>query len=141
MAQTLLILSCFRAVVGGLSAVHRHSILAAIFMTVIVLEPDTVVGSREYPGPAAVIADMEGNADLIVAALPHVHHQSLPGERTVVRRRLVHRHAACVSLAAMLCNKRHEIVRRQTCLGTAVSTVLPAVAAGREDQDDCRAED
>jgi hypothetical protein len=53
-----------RAFVGGGAAIHVQGLGAAIGIAVVVLEGDGVVGAGQDPGAGAVVAHVQGNADL-----------------------------------------------------------------------------
>ena len=57
------------------AAILGARVLAAVRVAVVVLEPEARGGAADHPGPRAVVADMEGDADLVGRAVADVHDQ------------------------------------------------------------------
>ncbi len=65
---------------GGVAAVLGDFVGGAVFVAVVVFEPEAGGGARDDPGARAVVADVEGNFDFVFAAGAHVHHEGFAGE-------------------------------------------------------------
>jgi hypothetical protein len=63
------------AVPGSVTAVLGQLLFGPVFVAVVVLESETLIGAGEDPGPGVVVSHVEGDPDLVVEALPDVHHQ------------------------------------------------------------------
>ena len=63
------------------------TILAAVALAMVVLEPQAGGGARQHPRARVVVADDEGDADPVVVALAHMHDQRLAGEGIAARGR------------------------------------------------------
>jgi len=98
---------------GGLAAVEGDRVGRAVLVAVVVREPQPAGGAGQHPGAAAVAADMEGDLQLALGALAHVHDQDLAGEGILLLDGLVGDHAAGEGLAAVLGDGRQERVGRQ----------------------------
>src|SRR5690606_31644478 len=77
---------------GGIAAIHRDGVVAAVLMAVVVLEPQALAGAGQHPGARVIVADVERYAQFACGRLAaaHVHHQALAFECVRLgRRRLV----------------------------------------------------
>ncbi len=73
---------------SGVAAVLGDLVLRTIVVPVIVLGAQPGLGAGKHAGAGAVLANMEGDADLVLPALPHVHHQLTARKGGIAGRRL-----------------------------------------------------
>ena len=117
----------------AVATVQGDRVGAAVFVAMVVLQPQPVRRAGQHPGPRVVITDMERDAQLVrrVGAAAHMHDQALPGERILGGRcRRVLHHLADVGLAAMCGDGGHERIGR--CGRQVMSDCIGALRARSE---------
>src|SRR5688572_18916702 len=67
----------------GVAAILAAHVLAPVAVAMVVLEAKAVGGSADHPSARAVLADMEGDPDLVVGASADVHDEPAGGELAV----------------------------------------------------------
>src|SRR5690606_10990911 len=75
------LLSVCTARITSVSTVLGGAVFSTVFMAVIVLQPQSILGLREYPRARAVVTYVQRNLHSIGRALAHMHNDWLPSKR------------------------------------------------------------